>query len=78
MDKILKLLIDDFQNHKSSAEYQLVLNKVCEAESAFMNSLSKKQKAGYLKLDFACGELSVVELQEFALFLYSELINCLK
>ena len=73
MDKMLKLLIDDFQNHKSSAEYQLVLNKVCKAETVFMNSLNKKQKAEYLKLDFVCGELSVVELREFAKFLYDSL-----
>ena len=73
MDKILKLLIDDFQNHKPSAEYQLALNKVCEAESAFMNSLNKKQKAEYLKLDFVTGELSIVEFREFAQFLYENL-----
>jgi len=73
MDKILKLLIDDFQNHKPSAEYQLDLNKVCEAESAFMNSLNKKQKAEYLKLDFVTGELSIVEFREFAQFLYENL-----
>ena len=78
MDKILKLLVDDFQNYKPSAEYQLVLNKVCEAESAFINSLSKKQKAEYLKLDFVCCELNVVELQEFAKYLYSELKSNLK
>jgi len=59
MDKILNLLINNFQNHKPSAEYQLALNKVCEAESAFMNSLSKKQKAEYLKLDLVCSELNV-------------------
>ena len=75
---MLKLLIDDFQNHKPSAEYRLVLNKVCEAESAFMNSLNKKQKAKYLKLDFVCGELNIVELREFALFLYLELKGYLK
>ena len=73
MDKILKLLIDDFQNHKSTAEYQLVLNKVCEAEATFINSLNKKQKAEYLKLDFVCGELSAIELREFAQFLYETL-----
>jgi len=73
MDKMLKLLIDDFQNQKPSAEYQLVLNKVCEAESSFMNSLNKKQKAEFLKLDFVNGELGVMELREFAQFLYFHL-----
>ena len=73
MDKILKLLIDDFQNHKPSAENQLVLNRVCEAETVFMNSLNKNQRAGYLKLDFVNGELNVVELREFAKFLYENL-----
>lgn len=73
MDKMLKLLIDDFQNHKPSAEYQLILNKVCEAETLFMNSLSKKQKAEYLKLDFSGGELNVAEFHEFAKFLCQNL-----
>ena len=45
MDEMLKLLIDDFQNHKPSAEYRLILSKVCEAETTFMNLLSKKQKS---------------------------------
>jgi len=31
-----------------------------------MNSLNKKQKAEYLKLDFIAGELSVVEQNEFS------------
>jgi len=70
MDKMLKLLIDDFQNHKPSAEYQLILKKYCEAETAFMNSLNKKQKDEYLKLDFKLGKLSIAELNEFAEFLF--------
>ena len=70
MDKTIKLLIDDFQNQKPSAEYQLVLNKFCEAETAFISSLNKKQKAEFLKLDFVNGELGVMELREFAQFLY--------
>lgn len=41
MDKILQLLIDDFQNRKLSAEYKLVQLKVCEAEEKFMGLLSK-------------------------------------
>ena len=73
MNKLLKLLIDDFQNEKPTTEYQLILNKVCEAESAFMTLLDKKQKAEYLKLDFICDELGVVELHEFAKFLYKNL-----
>jgi len=68
MNKILKLLIDDFQNHKPSAKYQPVLNKVCETEMAFMSSLNKKQKAEYIKLDFVCGELSIVELRDLLSF----------
>jgi len=73
MDKMLKLLIDDFQNEKPSAEYQLVQNRVCDAESAFMALLDEKQKAEYLKLDFVCGELNIIESHELAQFLYKHL-----
>ena len=73
MLKMLKLLTDDFQNVKPSAEYQLVLQRVCEAESAFMAMLDSKQKAEYLKLDFNCGELGVIELNDFAKFLFENL-----
>jgi hypothetical protein len=73
MNKLLQLLVDDFQNQKPSAEYQLVLSKVCEVESAFMALLDKKQKAEYLKLDSVARELGVIELHEFAEFLYKHL-----
>ena len=73
MHKMLKLLIDDFQNVKPSAEYQLALQRACDAEVAFMASLNKKQKAEYLKLDFVNGELGVAELQELAKFLFENL-----
>ena len=75
MDKILKLLIDDFQNEKPSSEYQLVLRKFCKAEVKFMATLSEKQKAEYMKLDLLCGELDVAELNNFAKFLYKSLKN---
>ena len=77
MHKMLKLLVDDFQNVKPSAEYQLVMQRVCDAEVAFMASLNKKQKAEFLKLDFINGELGVTELDEFAKFLFENLKqNC--
>ena len=75
MNKILKLIIDDYQNHKPSAEYQLALHRYCEAEQEFMAMLNKKQTAKYLKLNFAAGELSVVEQDEFAINLLSILQN---
>ena len=68
MDKILELLIEDFQHRKMSAEYELVLNKICEAESAFMNLLDEKQKVEYLKFSFITGELDLIEFNEFANF----------
>ncbi|MCL2228415.1 MAG: hypothetical protein FWC00_01135 [Firmicutes bacterium] len=61
MDKILKLLIDGYQNHKPSVEYQLALNKYCAAEFKFFESLDDKQKAEYMKLDFIAGELNIEE-----------------
>ena len=70
MNKILKLLIDDFQSHKPGAKYQFVLHRFCEAESAFMATLNKKQKAEYLKLDVLGGELGVAELDSFAAYLF--------
>ena len=33
MNKILKLIIDDYQNQKPSAEYQLALHRFCDAET---------------------------------------------
>jgi len=45
MNKILKLIIDDYHNQKPSAEYLLVLHRVCDAEREFMALLDKKQKA---------------------------------
>ena len=73
MNKILKLLINDFQNQKPGAEYQLVLHRFCEAESAFMATLNKKQKVEYLKLDALGGELGVAELDNFATYLFENL-----
>jgi len=65
--------MDDFQNQKPGAEYQFVLRRFCEAESTFMATLNKKQKAEYLKLDVLGGELSVVELDNFATYLFENL-----
>ena len=70
MNKILKLIINDYQNQKPSAEYQLTLHRYCDAEQGFMSTLSKKQKVEYMKLDFLVGELSVVEQDEFAKYLF--------
>jgi len=73
MNKILKLLVDDFVNKESSAEYKLVLHRYCDAEKTFMDSLNNKQKAEYLKLDFVAGELGVVEQNDLAEFLFQNL-----
>ena len=73
MNKILKLLVDDFLNKESSAEYKFVLTRYCDAEKAFMASLGEEQKAEYLKLDFITGELGIVEQNELAEYLYAAL-----
>lgn len=73
MDKILKLLIEDFGNQKPSAEYQLALKNVCEMEMRFMTLLNNEQKAEYLNLDFIASELGIIELRDFAEFLHSNL-----
>lgn len=73
MNKVLELIIEDFQNQKPSAKYKLVQHKVCEVETIFMKSLSKEQKKEYLNFCFVQGELDVVELDEFAEFLFERL-----
>jgi len=70
MDKILKLLLDDFLSQKPSAEYRLVLKNCCEAEKAFMALLDEKQKVEFFKLDSMNGKLAVSGLKELAMFLY--------
>ena len=77
MNKILKLIIDDYQNHKLSAEYKFALHRYCDAERKFMDTLNKNQKAEFLKLDFIAGELNVAEQNDFAEFLFSYLIKSL-
>jgi len=80
MNKILQLIIDDYQNHPTSAEYKLALHRYCEVERKFMSSLSEKQVKEYLELDFIGGELNVVEQNEFAQFIFdyvvSEIFKC--
>ena len=73
MDKILELLINDMQNEKPSAEQRLAMKAYCEAERKFMATLNKKQKAEYIELDILTGELSVVEQDDFAKYLYQNL-----
>ena len=73
MDKILKLLLDDFLSQKPSAEYRLVLRNCCELEKDFMALLDEKQKAEFFKLDALNGELSIAGLHELAKFLHSNL-----
>ena len=73
MDKILKLLLDDFLSQKPSAEYRLILKNCCEAEKTFMSLLDGNQKAEFFKLDSMNGELAVSGLNELAKFLYENL-----
>ncbi|MCL2540631.1 MAG: hypothetical protein FWE53_04390 [Firmicutes bacterium] len=73
MIKILQLLVDDYYNQKPTAEYLLMLNKVCEAESKFTATLTKKQRLEYLKFEAVTNELTSVELDDFAKFLFKNL-----
>ena len=73
MNKLLKLLINDYQNHKLSAGYQMALNKLCNAQKHFMSLLSDEQKKEFLKLDCIDGELNVAERDEFAKYLFENL-----
>ena len=44
MYRILEILIEDFENQKPSEAYQLAQHKFCEAEKAFMDSLSDAEE----------------------------------
>lgn len=73
MNKLLKLLINDYQNHKLSAEYQLALNKLCDAQRGFMALLNDEQKKAFLMLDCIDGELNIAERDDFAKYLFENL-----
>ena len=73
MDKILRLLIEEFLEQKPSAEYQLALHKFCEAETEFMKLLDDKQKAEYFKFDFEYGKLDIVSMNAIAEFIFENL-----
>jgi len=75
MNKILKLLVDDYTNKESSAEYKLILHRYCDAEKAFLDLLDDKQKAEYLKLGSVGGELSVLEQDEFAEYIFKNIVE---
>jgi hypothetical protein len=78
MNKILKLMVDDYQNNKPSAEYRLALRYFCDAEKRFMSMLNKKQAAEYLKLSSMHCELDSIGLDDFAVFLFNQLRTHLK
>ena len=75
MNKLLELVINDYQTQQTSAEYKLRLHLYCEAEKSFMSTLCKQQKAEYLKLDFLGGEVSALEQDDFAKYLFEHLRN---
>jgi len=75
MNRILKLIVDDYQNQPTVTEYKLVLHRFCDVEKQFMSTLNKKQKAEYLKLDIVSGELSVVEQNELVKYVFDCLMN---
>jgi len=73
MNKVLKLLIDDFTNKESSAVYKVALHRFCDAERLFMASLDNEQKKEYLKLGCLHGDLDIISENELALYLFLNL-----
>ena len=73
MNKVLKLIVDDYLNKNSSAEYRLAQKEVCEAQAKFMTGLNKKQQKEFFKLDSIQGKLNVIGHDEFAEFLFEQL-----
>jgi len=71
MNKILKLICDDYHSQRPSAECRLAQKVVCEAQAKFMSMLSKKQKKEFLELDFIQGQLNVQSQNDFAEYLFS-------
>jgi len=75
MNKILKLLIDDYQTQDTSAEYKFLLQQVCIAEKCFIDSLNNKQRKMYLQLEALSNGLGVIEQNDLAEFLFENLKN---
>jgi len=73
MNKILKLIVDDYHNQKPSAEYRLIQKEVCEAQATFMVGLNKKQRKEFLELDSLLGQLSVIAQDDLAEFLFAHI-----
>ena len=73
MNRILKLLIDDYGDRNSTAEYKVEQMKFCEAERAFVNSLSEEQKKAYPALNSLHGELGCIEQKQVAEFVFKNL-----
>jgi len=73
MNRILKLILDDYCNQKPSAEYRLMQQEVCEAQSRFMAGLSKKQKKEFLELDSLSGQLITVAQDDLSVLLFETL-----
>ena len=71
MNKILKLICDEYHNQRPSAEYRLAQKVVCEAQAKFMAGLSTKQKKEFMELDFIQGQLNVQSQNDFAEYLFS-------
>lgn len=70
---VLKMLIENYQQHEMPLAYKLILKSFCEAEREFMNSLDEKQRSKYFELDSKRGELNAVERDEFAGYLIKAL-----
>ena len=70
MNKILELLMDDYHARNTSAEYKLMLAKVCAEERVFMESLNVEQRRAYLKYESVRNELDILAQNELAVYLF--------
>ena len=75
MNKLLKLLIDDYTQRDTSAEYKLLLQRACDVEKSFTATLNNEQRKVYFELDILNGDLAVLDGNEFAEYLYDAIAH---
>ena len=73
MEKVLKLLIDDFREINVPANYKAELTKYCQKEREFLLSLSEEQKKVYEELQHIQADMESIQQQEFAKFIHKYL-----
>jgi len=73
MNKVLKLIVDDFTEKNVSAEYKVIQHEYCGIERPFIETLSPEQKKEYFKLESLRGELNDQLFSDFARYLFEHL-----